>query len=116
MLIRSISGIRGIVDSHLTEDVILSHMRGAHQIFNAGAIIVGRDSRPSGAMITNIVIDDELLNEAFSVSNSKTKKDLIHEALREFIRLKNRRPLTDLAGSIKFYKNYDHKQLRKLRG
>ena len=41
-------------------------------------------------MRTNIVIDDELLNEAFSVSNSKTKKDLIHEALREFIRLKNR--------------------------
>jgi len=50
-------------------------------------------------MRTNIVIDDELLNEAFSVSNAKTKKDLIHEALREFIRLKNRKPLTDLAGS-----------------
>ena len=27
-------------------------------------------------MRTNIVIDDELLNEAFSVSNAKTKKDL----------------------------------------
>ncbi len=60
MLIRSISGIRGIVDSHLTEDVIRNHMRGAHQIFNAGAIIIGRDSRPSGAMITNIVIDEFL--------------------------------------------------------
>jgi Arc/MetJ family transcription regulator len=67
-------------------------------------------------MRTNIVIDDELLNEAFAVSNAKTKKDLIHEALREFIRLKSRKPLTDLAGSIKFYKNYDHKELRKLRG
>jgi len=69
-----------------------------------------------GIMRTNIVIDDELLNEAFSVSNAKTKKDLIHEALREFIRLKKRKNLTDLAGSIKFYKNYDHKKLRKLRG
>ncbi len=67
-------------------------------------------------MRTNIVIDDELLNKAFSVSNAKTKKDLIHEALREFIRLKSRKPLTDLSGSIKFYKNYDHKELRKLRG
>ena len=66
-------------------------------------------------MRTNIVIDDELLNEAFSVSNAKTKKDLIHEALREFIRLKSRKLLTDLAGAIKFYKNYDHKQLRTLR-
>jgi Arc/MetJ family transcription regulator len=67
-------------------------------------------------MRTNIVIDDELLNEAFSVSNAKTKKDLIHEALKELIRLKKRKNLTDLAGSIKFYKNYDHKELRKLRG
>ena len=67
-------------------------------------------------MRTNIVIDDELLNEAFAVSNAKTKKDLIHEALREFIRIKTCKPLTDLAGSIKFHKNYSYKQLRKLRG
>jgi len=66
-------------------------------------------------MRTNIVIDDELLNEAFSVSKARTKKDLIHEALSEFIRLKKQKDLTDLAGSIKFYKNYDHKELRKLR-
>ena len=67
-------------------------------------------------MRTNIVIDDELLNEAFSVSNAKTKKDLIHEALKEFIRLKKRKDLTELAGAIKFHKNYNHKKLRKLRG
>ena len=66
-------------------------------------------------MRTNIVIDDELLNEAFSVSNARTKKDLIHEALSEFIRLKKQKDLTDLAGSIKFHKNYDHKQLRRMR-
>jgi Arc/MetJ family transcription regulator len=66
-------------------------------------------------MRTNIVIDDELLNEAFSVSNAKTKKDLIHEALREFVRLKKRKDMTELAGAISFHKNYDHKKLRKLR-
>ena len=67
-------------------------------------------------MRTNIVIDDHLLNEAFAVSNAKTKKDLIHEALREYVRLKKRKNLAELAGSIKFHKNYDHKTLRKLRG
>ncbi len=67
-------------------------------------------------MRTNIVIDDELLNEAFSVSNAKTKKDLIHEALKEFIRLKKRKDLVDLAGAVRIHKNYDHKKLRKLRG
>jgi Arc/MetJ family transcription regulator len=67
-------------------------------------------------MRTNIVIDDDLLNEAFSVSNAKTKKDLIHVALTEYIRIKKRKDLTELAGSIKFHKNYNHKKLRKLRG
>jgi len=67
-------------------------------------------------MRTNIVIDDELLNEAFSVSNARTKKDLIHEALKEFIRIKKRKDLTELAGAIRFHKNYNHKKLRKLRG
>jgi len=67
-------------------------------------------------MRTNIVIDDTLLKEAFSVSQAKTKKDLVHEALRELIRLRKRKDLTELAGRIDFYNGYDHKNLRKVRG
>jgi Arc/MetJ family transcription regulator len=67
-------------------------------------------------MRTNIVIDDDLLEEAFSVSGARTKKDLIHEALRAFIRLNKRKDLMELAGTINFYKGYDHKKLRKMRG
>lgn len=66
-------------------------------------------------MRTNIVLDDELIKEAFAVSNARTKKDLIHEALREYVRLKKRKDLTELAGAISFHKNFDHKKLRKLR-
>lgn len=66
-------------------------------------------------MRTNIVIDDQLMDEAFSVSTAKTKKDLIHEALRTLIRLKKRKDLTELAGRIAFDESYDHKALRKLR-
>jgi len=58
MLIRSISGIRGIVETHLTDDIIRHYIQGAHQIYEDGAIIVGRDSRPSGIMITSTVIDE----------------------------------------------------------
>jgi len=65
---------------------------------------------------TNIVIDDALLEEAFSVSRARTKKDLVHEALRELIRIKRRKDMTELAGSIKFHEGYDHKKLRKLGG
>ncbi len=66
-------------------------------------------------MRTNIVIDDQLLAEAFSVSTSKTKKDLVHEALRALIRLRKRKDLTELAGLIDFDNSYDHKALRKIR-
>lgn len=64
-------------------------------------------------MRTNIVIDESLLKEAFSVSRAKTKKDLVHEALTELIRLRKCRDLTELAGKIDFYEGYDHKKLRK---
>jgi Arc/MetJ family transcription regulator len=65
---------------------------------------------------TNIVIDDALLEEAFSLSRARTKKDLVHEALRELIRLRKRKDMTELAGSIEFHEGYDHKKLRKMRG
>jgi Arc/MetJ family transcription regulator len=65
---------------------------------------------------TNIIIDDELLELAFSVSKAHTKKDLVHEALRELIRLRKSKDMTELAGSIEFYQGYNHKKLRKMRG
>jgi Arc/MetJ family transcription regulator len=67
-------------------------------------------------MRTNVVLDEKLLNEAFSVSQAQTKKDLIHEALRVLILVKKRKDLTELAGKIDFVEDYDHKELRKMRG
>jgi len=67
-------------------------------------------------MRTNIVIDDDLLDQAFSLSSARTKRDLIHEALKLFVTIKKRKDLTELAGSISFYDGYDHKELRRTRG
>jgi len=67
-------------------------------------------------MRTNVDINDSLLEEAFSLSQVRTKKGLIHEALQEYIRLKKRKDLTELAGFIQFRKDYDHKKSRKTRG
>ena len=67
-------------------------------------------------MRTNIVIDEKLLRAAFSVSEARTKKDLIHEALRVLVSVRKRRDLTELAGKIDFTDDYDHKALRKMRG
>jgi len=67
-------------------------------------------------MRTKIVIDEKLLREAFSVSEAKTKKDLIHEALRVLISFKKRQDLTELAGKIEFSEDYNYKTMRKVRG
>ena len=64
-------------------------------------------------MRTNINLDDQLVDEAFKVSRAKTKKDLIHEALEEFVQSRRRLNLLDLEGRIKFAKGYDYKKLRE---
>ncbi|MCP4755047.1 MAG: type II toxin-antitoxin system VapB family antitoxin [Proteobacteria bacterium] len=66
-------------------------------------------------MRTNIDIDDNLLEEALSVSKVRTKKDLIHEALKTYVRLKKRKDMTELAGIIDFEKGFDHKKMRETR-
>jgi Arc/MetJ family transcription regulator len=66
-------------------------------------------------MRTNIVLDDELVDEAFRYSDATTKKDLIHEALRELIRLRRRRSLLELKGRIQFHDGYDPRALRDSR-
>jgi Arc/MetJ family transcription regulator len=63
-------------------------------------------------MRTNIVLDDELLAEAARLSGIKTKKELVHEALRVYIATKKRKSLLDLRGKIEFAPGYDHKALR----
>jgi Arc/MetJ family transcription regulator len=62
---------------------------------------------------TNIVLDDELVAEAFRVSNARTKRELVHEALRELIRVRGRRSLMDLKGTVRMARGYDYKKLRQ---
>jgi Arc/MetJ family transcription regulator len=50
------------------------------------------------------------------VSRAQTKKELVHEALTELVRLRKRKDLTELAGKVKFREGFDHKKLRKTRG
>jgi len=66
-------------------------------------------------MRTNIVLDDDLVKEAFRHSSAKTKKSLVDEALRELIRVRRRRSLKDLKGRIRFAEGYDYKKLRAAR-
>ena len=66
-------------------------------------------------MRTNIILDDNLVQEAFKYSSANTKKELIHLVLKEFVEKKRRLNLLDLEGKIEFAEDYDHKKLRESR-
>jgi len=63
-------------------------------------------------MRTNVVIDDKLIQEALRLSKLKTKKELIHKALEEFIQNRKRLDLREVRGKIRFAEGYDYKKMR----
>ena len=51
-------------------------------------------------MRTNIVLDDQLVEQARKLTGIKTKKELIHEALRVMIRLRQQGETRSLRGKL----------------
>ena len=66
-------------------------------------------------MRTNIVLDDELVEEAFALTGVRTKRELVKLALEELIRRRRKRDLTELAGRVQLRDDYDYKALRRTR-
>lgn len=55
----------------------------------------------------------ELVNEALSLSSGiKTRKDIIHKALREYVTRRKRRDLRDIRGQVEFDDDYDYRTMR----
>lgn len=65
-LIRSISGLRGIIETSLTPNVVNDYTLAFAQFCKQGKIIIGRDGRQSGRWIEEIV-SKTLLNSGFDV-------------------------------------------------
>ena len=63
-------------------------------------------------MRTNVDLDDNLIKEAFKITQVKTKKELVNQALRELIESRHRLNLLELDGKIEFSKGYDYKRIR----
>lgn len=49
-------------------------------------------------MRTNIDIDEGLMNDALALTGARTKREVVEEGLRELIRLRRQRRLTELRG------------------
>jgi Arc/MetJ family transcription regulator len=58
------------------------------------------------------VIDDRLMEEAMTLSKMKTKKEVVHKALVEFVQNRKRLDLKEIKGKIQFAADYDYKRMR----
>ncbi len=56
-------------------------------------------------MRTNVEIDDDLMKKALKYSKLKTKKEIIHEALNEYVKYQMRLKLVSLQGKVKWIGN-----------
>jgi Arc/MetJ family transcription regulator len=56
------------------------------------------------------------MNQAFLVSEFKTKKEIVGQALQELVANRMRKNLGDLRGKIEFAAEYDYKAARETRG
>ena len=64
-------------------------------------------------MATNLQIDDRLLAEAQAVGGKRTKRETVNEALTEYVQHRKQLQILELAGTIEYDPEYDHKQQRR---
>jgi len=65
-------------------------------------------------MPTNLAIDDQLIEEARKISGLKTKKDVVTEALKEYIQRRKQMEVIKMFGKIDFDPDYDYKAQRNI--
>ena len=66
-------------------------------------------------MRTNIDLDEQLLEQAFSITGLRTKKELVNFALAELVRKNQPKDLLDLAGEIEFVEDFSTDTVRQNR-
>ncbi len=64
-------------------------------------------------MRTNIELDGDLVREGMKLSSARTKRELVHLALKEFVETRRRLSLLELEGKIEFAEGYNHKRMRE---
>jgi len=64
-------------------------------------------------MRTNIVINDELMNQAMALSKLKTKKAVVETGLKLLVQIKKQEQLKSLRGKLKWDDDLDSMRLDK---
>jgi hypothetical protein len=63
-------------------------------------------------MATNLALDDTLIEEARQLGGLRTKKDVVTQALLEYVQRRKQLKLLDLFGAVEYDDDYDHKKQR----
>ena len=58
-------------------------------------------------MRTNIVIDDDLINEALKLTDIKTKREVVELGLKALIKLKKQETIKQFKGKLKWQGDLD---------
>ncbi|HLF74881.1 MAG TPA: type II toxin-antitoxin system VapB family antitoxin [Anaerolineales bacterium] len=66
-------------------------------------------------MRTNIVLDDKLIERAQKLTGIKTKREVVHEALRTLILLREQSEIRNLRGKLKWEGNLHEQRLTRIR-
>jgi Arc/MetJ family transcription regulator len=64
-------------------------------------------------MRTNIVLDDKLIARAQKLTGIKTKREVVHEALRTLILLREQAEVRDLRGKLKWQGDLHEQRLSR---
>ena len=63
-------------------------------------------------MATNVQIDPELIRDALLLGGKRTKREVIEEALREYVLRRKQQQLLSLFGTFDYDPEYDYKEQR----
>jgi Arc/MetJ family transcription regulator len=66
-------------------------------------------------MATNVEIDAALIQQALLLGGKRTKREVIEEALREYVARREQQRVLSLFGRIDYEQSYDYKKQRARR-
>ena len=66
-------------------------------------------------MATNLALDDSLIEEALKLGGQRTKKDVVTQALQEYVQRRKQLKLIELFGTVDFDETFDAKAQRSFK-
>ncbi|MBW4447541.1 MAG: type II toxin-antitoxin system VapB family antitoxin [Spirirestis rafaelensis WJT71-NPBG6] len=64
-------------------------------------------------MAINLQIDEALIQEALALGNQQTERDVVEQALREYVQRRKQQMVIDLFGTIDYEEDYNYKEQRQ---